>query len=216
MTEWSVGWCCVLVEGQHDLLIIGGCFVVGVVNELLIIALDLVKTRVCVLNTEMRKLFVSGILMSLIDKTSDVKVMKAITRMVEEWVKAKSPGQLSQTPSLREKCFLLAKLMASIDKRFPDELDLQAQFLELVNYIYREESLSGTDLTNRLEPAFLAGLRCPQPHIRQKFMEIFDSSIKKTLFDRLAYVLCTQNWESMIGHFWIKQVIEVCHSGWLD
>ena len=37
---------------------------------------------------------------------------------------------------------------------------------------YRDESLSGTELTSKLEPAFLAGLRCNKPPIRQKFVEV--------------------------------------------
>lgn len=42
-----------------------------------------------------------------------------------------------QTPNLREKSILLVKMMTYIEKRFPDELELNAQFLELVNYVYR-------------------------------------------------------------------------------
>lgn len=41
-----------------------------------------------------------------------------------------------QSPSLREKKILLIKLMQYIEKRFPDDVDLNAQFLEVVNYIY--------------------------------------------------------------------------------
>ena len=99
--------------------------------------------------------------------------------------------------------------MQNVEKRFPEDSELNAQFLELVNFIYRDESLSGSELTSKLEPAFLAGLRCTQPQIRQKFVEVFDSSMKGRLFDRLLYMTCSQNWEAMIGHYWIKQCIEV-------
>jgi transformation/transcription domain-associated protein len=44
---------------------------------------------------------------------------------------------INQSPSLREKALLLVKLQAYVEKRFPDEPDLNAQFLELVHYIYR-------------------------------------------------------------------------------
>ena len=120
-----------------------------------------------------------------------------------------NPIAINQSPSPREKAILLVKLMQHVEKRFPDDTDLNAQFLELVNYIYRDESLGGTELTSKLEPAFLAGLRCNQPTIRQKFVEVFDGSIKRRLFDRLLYITCSQNWEAMGGHFWIKQCIEV-------
>lgn len=73
----------------------------------------------------------------------------------------------------------------------------------------RDESLSGSDITSKLEPAFLSGLRCAQPLIRAKFFEVFDSSMKRRVFERLLYICCSQNWEAMGSHFWIKQCIEV-------
>ena len=79
----------------------------------------------------------------------------------------------------------------------------------MVNFVYRDEALKGSELTSKLEPAFLAGLRCVQPHIRAKFFEVFDASMRKRLHDRLLYVVCSQNWEAMGPHFWIKQCIEL-------
>lgn len=73
----------------------------------------------------------------------------------------------------------------------------------------RDESLSGSDITSKLEPAFLSGLRCTQPLIRAKFFEVFDASIKRRVYERLLYICCSQNWEAMGSHFWIKQCIEV-------
>jgi transformation/transcription domain-associated protein len=61
----------------------------------------------------------------------------------------------------------------------------------------------------KLEPAFLAGLRCVQPAIRAKFFEVFDASMKRRLHDRLMYITCSQNWEAMGPHYWIKQCIEL-------
>ena len=47
----------------------------------------------------------------------------------------------------------------------------------------REPSLAGSELTARLEPAFLAGLRSVQPDIRIKFMEVcrFQYSLCQTV-----------------------------------
>lgn len=50
-------------------------------SELLILSLDLVKNRVGVMGVEMRKAFIGTILVGLIEKTTDVKVMKAITKV---------------------------------------------------------------------------------------------------------------------------------------
>ena len=71
--------------------------------------------------------------------------MKAIIRMVEEWVKwrgtvptaAGTSAPTGAAPSLREKSILLVKLMQYVEKRFPDDLELNALFLELINYVYR-------------------------------------------------------------------------------
>lgn len=65
--------------------------------------------------------------------------MKAITRMVEEWIKSRGALSLgaAAAPSLREKSILLVKLMQYVEKRFPDDQDLNAQFLELINFVYR-------------------------------------------------------------------------------
>lgn len=41
------------------------------------------------MSMDMRKCFIGTILVGLIEKTTDPKVMKAITKMVEDWVKIK-------------------------------------------------------------------------------------------------------------------------------
>lgn len=47
----------------------------------MILCLDLVKTRVVVMGGEMRKNFIGTILVGLIEKSPDNKVMKAITKV---------------------------------------------------------------------------------------------------------------------------------------
>ena len=75
-------------------------------------------------------------------------------------------------------------------------------------YGYSDDHLGSTELTAKLEPAFLSGLRCPVVHIRSKFFAIFDSSVQKRIFDRLLYIVCSQNWEQCAGYFWIKHCLE--------
>ncbi|XP_067286731.1 transformation/transcription domain-associated protein isoform X1 [Pseudorasbora parva] len=181
-----------------------------VTSELVMLSLDLVKTRLSVMNMEMRKNFIQVILTSLIEKSPDPKILRAVVKIVEEWVKnSGNPMATNQVPNPREKSILLVKMMTYIEKRFPDDLELNAQFLDLVNYVYRDENLSGSDITSKLEPAFLSGLRCTQPLIRAKFFEVFDSSMKRRVYERLLYICCSQNWEAMGSHFWIKQCTEL-------
>lgn len=110
--------------------------------------------------------------------------------MVEEWVKNKTPIAINQGPSLREKSILLVKLMQYVEKRFSEDTELMAQFLELVNHVYRDEMLRNTELTAKLEPAFLAGLRCTQPPIRAKFFQVNYQFI-------LYYLSCLNNIKSL-------------------
>jgi transformation/transcription domain-associated protein len=67
-------------------------------SELLILSLELVKNRVGVMSQEMRKVFIGQILVGLMEKSSDVPVIKAIVKIVEEWVKTKNPLQMNQQP----------------------------------------------------------------------------------------------------------------------
>jgi len=73
----------------------------------------------------------------------------------------------------------------------------------------RDDVLSNSDLPSKLEASFLAGLRSSQPVTRRSFFEVFDKSISKSIYDRLLYITCSQDWEAMGTHYWIKQCIEV-------
>lgn len=76
-------------------------------------------------------------------------------------------------------------------------------------YCCREEAFKNSELISKLEPAFLAGLRCTNPITREKFFEIFDNLIKKKLHDRLMYIVSSQNWDPMGHHYWLKQCIQL-------
>jgi hypothetical protein len=52
-----------------------------VASELLVLSLDLVKNRVVVMGADMRKNFIGTILVGLIEKSPDIKIMKAITKV---------------------------------------------------------------------------------------------------------------------------------------
>ncbi|RMX56332.1 hypothetical protein pdam_00004482 [Pocillopora damicornis] len=161
-------------------------------SDMLILCLELIRGRLGVMSAEIRKLFFI-ILTTLIEKSPDSKLLRAITKFVEDWIKTKMTQMtIQRLPTLREKSLLLVRMMANYEKRFPEDFELQAQFLELVNYVYRDETLVSTELASKLEPAFLSGLRCIQPQIRSRFMEVFDKTMKKKLYDRLLYVFCSQ------------------------
>ncbi|XP_028408078.1 transformation/transcription domain-associated protein-like isoform X2 [Dendronephthya gigantea] len=179
------------------------------VGDMLTTCVNLLSSRLGAMDGEARKHFIL-ILAQLIEKSPDAKLLKAITQVTEEWIKATvTPQNQQHLPTLREKAIVLCRMMPNYEKRFPEDFELHAQYLELINYVYRDDSLLATELAAKLEPAFMSGLKCIQPQIRSRFMEVFDQSVSKKLYERLLYIFCSQNWESMKSHFWIKQCIEL-------
>lgn len=71
-------------------------FALIVTSELIMLSLDLVKTRLSVMSMEMRKNFIQVILTSLIEKSPDPKILRAVVKIVEEWVKNNSPMAANQ------------------------------------------------------------------------------------------------------------------------
>lgn len=72
------------------------CAAPVVTSELVMLSLDLVKTRLSVMSMEMRKNFIQVILTSLIEKSTDPKILRAVVKIVEEWVKNNSPMAANQ------------------------------------------------------------------------------------------------------------------------
>ena len=94
------------------------------------------------MSLEMRKMFINSILVTLIEKSIDLRVVRYIVKLISEWVKYKSGPLLNQIPSLKEKMVLLQRFTVSIEKRFAEHADLQKTFLETVAFIYKDEAYS--------------------------------------------------------------------------
>ena len=81
--------------------------------------------------------------------------------------------------------------------------------------IFRDDELKKTELSSKLEPAFMSGLRfTADPELRTEFFLLWKEGIApQSVYNQLLYVVCSQNWESMHEHFWIKQCVQVSSSG---
>ena len=158
-------------------------------SELLIQSLDLIKFRIGVMSSEMRKIFINSILVTLLEKSIDLRLIRYLVKLVAEWIKYNKNGPLiNQIPSLKEKLVLLQRLTISMEKRFAEHSDLQQIFLETIAYVYKDEVYStNNEFKVKLEQAFLAGLKCANPQIRQMFFDIFNTTFNSTdLFERLC------------------------------
>jgi transformation/transcription domain-associated protein len=172
--------------------------------NLLILGLNLLKRRISHLGDQ-RRWFLTC-LIQLIEKSPDVQLLHAILDMLAEWTLDKT----ETFPTIKEKAGLLVKMM-SLESR--NNVRLTEDFLDLVIKIYSNPSFARSELTVRLEQAFLLGTRNENPQIRSQFMRVFDRSISRTLYTRLNYILGVQNWESLSGTFWIHQALDMLFGG---
>ncbi|CRK92144.1 CLUMA_CG005737, isoform A [Clunio marinus] len=175
-------------------------------KEMLLQSLQLLKNHLKVMSVDTRKTFINLILVELIEKSNDPRIIKTIIQVIDSWFKMKNP---ELEPTLREKILLLQKLTHHIESRFSSEASLNILFLELILMIYSDPMLNTIDLTSKLDQAFLSGLRSSQSDIRQKFFKFFDKTVERNLYDRLLYILSTKAWDSIGNHYWIKQCIEL-------
>ena len=58
---------------------------------------------------------------------------------------------------------------------------------------------------DKVERVFLLGLRASDPAMRAKFFQLYNAAIPVTLFDRLRFIVCNQEWEHLADTFWLKQ-----------
>ncbi len=180
-------------------------------TDLLIQSLELVKNRVGVMSVEMRKMFIQSILTTLIDKSTDLKLVRYIVQIVSEWIKYKQGPLLNQIPSMKERLALLQRLAQTLEKRYADNNELQQLFLQTIAYVYKDEVYNvNNEFKIKLENAFLSGLKCANSKIRQEFFEIFNQNLNNAdLYERLCYIIVSQNWEAFGTHYWIKQCIQM-------
>ncbi|GAO18530.1 hypothetical protein UVI_02054720 [Ustilaginoidea virens] len=144
-----------------------------------------------------RRPFLS-VLATLVEKSMHIELCTEILNMVEGWV-FRSEGTW---PTLKEKTAVLHKMLSFEHRADPTML---SKFLNLVIRIYEDPKITRTELTVRMEHAFLIGTRAADVEMRNRFMAIFDKSLSKTASIRLAYVLCSQNWDTLADSYWLAQ-----------
>ncbi|KAK5993473.1 Transcription-associated protein 1 [Cladobotryum mycophilum] len=144
-----------------------------------------------------RRPFLS-VLATLVEKSMHIELCTEILGMVEGWV-FRSEGTW---PTLKEKTAVLHKMLSFEHRQDPTML---TKFLELVIRIYEDPKITRTELTVRMEHAFLIGTRAIDVEMRNRFMAIFDKSLSKTASVRLSYILTSQNWDTLADSYWLAQ-----------
>lgn len=168
-------------------------------SNLALKAIDVISDRMANL-TDHRRPFL-GVLASLVERSHHVKLCEKILHMVETWVfNATDPW-----PTLKEKTAVLHKMLA-FEHRSPA---LMLKFLDLVIRIYEDPNIARTELTVRLEDAFLIGTRAQDVTMRNRFLNVFSQNLTSTPTARLFYIVADQNWNTLSGSFWLSQAIQL-------
>ena len=169
-------------------------------TKLILKTIELVSSRMATLN-DARRPFLS-VLASLVERSQVKELCEKILAMVETWVfDSNEPW-----PTLKEKTAVLHKMLLFESRVDPSLLH---KFLDLVIRIYEDPKITRTELTVRLEHAFLVGTRAQDVEMRNRFMTIFDRSLTRSANSRLIYVLTSQNWDTLAESFWLNQAIQL-------
>ena len=169
-------------------------------TDLILKAIDVVSIRMATLG-DRRRAFLS-VLATLVERSLNTRLCEKVLSMVESWIFDYN----EPFPTLKEKTAVLHKMLA-----FESRLDstMLHKFLDLVIRIYEDPKITRTELTVRLEHAFLVGTRAQDVEMRERFMNIFDKSLQKTINTRLVYILISQNWDTLNESFWLSQAIQL-------
>ena len=181
--------------------------------DLILKSIDILAARISQLG-DSRRPFLSA-LAALVERSQNSDVCMKVLDLIEHWVF--NLGE--QLPTLKEKTAVLIKMLAFENRT---DTTLMARFLEVVIRIYEDKKITRSELTVRMEQAFLIGTRAADVDLRNRFMTIFDQSISRTASNRLAYVITSQDWTTLADSFWLAQVnqlligsIEINHAAQL-
>jgi transformation/transcription domain-associated protein len=168
-------------------------------HRMIIAVLDVIRSRVSDIREQRKSL--NGILSTLIDRSPNIGLCQYLLNLMRQWV-LNDPEITSQG---KEKAALLLR-MAVFEQR---DDGLFQTYLDLIFDIYERDTLRGTDLTHRLEAAFLLGTKSRSAAQRTRFLDKLEQSLPSSLDTRLQYLYSLQNWDTLADSYWIPQVLSM-------
>lgn len=174
----------------------------GAANEpdivrLITSVLDILRDRVNDLREQRKHLYNS--ITVLVDRSLNPVLCRYLLQLMRHWVIDGSDGATHG----KEKALILLRMMG-----FESRSDqLFQEFLELVYDVYQQENLRGSDITHRLEPAFLLGTRSKNAEQRARFLDKLEQNLPRSIDSRLQYLCSLQNWDTLADSYWIPQIL---------
>ncbi len=168
--------------------------------RLIIKVIEILASRMSQLGESRRPFLI--VLASLVERSTSNSLCLKILGYVENWIFEST----EPLPSLKEKTAVLQKMLLFEHRSDPTLLN---QYLDLVIRIYEDPKVTRSELTVRMEHAFLVGCRAQDVEMRNRFMGIFNKSLSRTASSRMNYVISSQNWDCLADTYWLSQVIQL-------
>lgn len=169
-------------------------------SHLLILLIELLASRITELG-EHRKYLLNSIVM-LIERSSEVSVLKAIINILKEWVK--DPVATGVTA---KECSTLVIKMAPLEQmRDPSPFD---EFLQMIMNIHGEGSVCDATVKQKTEKCFTFGLKSSDPALQRQFFQHLSLRAPTHAFGRLKYILGEQEWDGVGDIFWLEHASEL-------
>ncbi|WWD20697.1 hypothetical protein CI109_105173 [Kwoniella shandongensis] len=165
--------------------------------KLIISVLDIVRDRVTDLREQRKHLY--SIITALVERSLSPALCRYVLQLLRHWVIDDSEGA-SQG---KEKAAILLR-MPVFEQR---DDQLFQEYLDVIFEIYEQDVLRGTDITHRLESAYLLGTKSKNAIQRAKFLDKLEQSLPRSLDGRLQYLYSLQNWDTLADSYWIPQIL---------
>ncbi|WVQ95626.1 hypothetical protein IAU59_002724 [Kwoniella sp. CBS 9459] len=165
--------------------------------KLIMSVLDILGHRVADLREQRKHLY--SITTTLVERSLSPALCRYVLRLIRQWVIENNEGAAHG----KEKAAMLLKM--PVFEQRDDELF--QEYLDVIFEIYEQDSLRGTDITHRLEPAFLLGTKSKNALQRTKFLDKLEQSLPRSLDGRLQYLYSLQNWDTLADSYWIPQIL---------
>ena len=152
-------------------------------------------------STEQRKVAQLSML-ALIERSADAELLLQVTEVVSGWLTA--PFTAPNTLAYKDRATFILKMGCFEAVPSPE---LHAAYLRMVHKLHVDPLLRRPELLERIEPAFMFGLRSRNPELRTQFFELFHQAVGRSLPHRLQYIVSTQEWEPLSNTLWLRQAL---------
>ncbi|VDP25685.1 unnamed protein product [Schistosoma mattheei] len=142
-------------------------------TDLLIMGLEMIKSRLNVVSHEMRKTIFGPDLCLIMDRARDPRLFCAVLQVLRDWINVpKSEEHFA--PTAREKVNFFYRLWQAYPRWIDNSPDVAREILECVYDVYASTSVfKNHDLYMKLEQAFCCGLISPFPDINERFISLY-------------------------------------------